>query len=80
MRGLKCASNGQMHVVKVALYVSAWIEIIKQFPRLGIRTVALYVSAWIEIETSAAGGIALVFREYAKHEIIKKSKHLVQDG
>ena len=36
---------------RVALYTSAWIEILKRAAKLIKKAVALYTSAWIEIKT-----------------------------
>ena len=41
---------------RVALLVSAWIEIINGFPMIAIKFVALLVSAWIEIPVLTAPG------------------------
>ena len=53
MRGLKYLASLLLHrTIKVALLVSAWIEIIVlSLFSLGLA-VALLVSAWIEIATS----------------------------
>ncbi len=50
MRGLKCNTiSNRLAEVVVALYMSAWIEMINNRARLHKRLVALYMSAWIEI-------------------------------
>ena len=51
VRGLKYLDdNGKVLVLPVALYTSAWIEIIPIGPTISNDEVALYTSAWIEIE------------------------------
>ena len=50
VRGLKYQYETNKDVrVHVALYTSAWIEIISDSSIGGTDTVALYTSAWIEI-------------------------------
>ena len=56
---------------KVALYTSAWIEMIQKIKSLPLITVALYTSAWIEIikATSTFGNVHVALYTSAWIEI-----------
>ena len=59
VRGLKCCGGGRpSDRRRVALYTSAWIEIMLIFMMDSRFSVALYTSAWIEISLNSASDMS----------------------